>query len=279
MSAVPKAGGRGSGQGGAPVTSNPVISPPPVRPGTKHDDARPTARQAAYLVKGLARPDRRLPLFDDQGQAVSPEMVLVCLRRGWVEPWFFPKSRPQWFVCRLSAAGVRIARALASDRSADGLILGTIDQAGLTQLCGDDGSIHDRRCETAEEDGQMTEQTDRPQAADGGAKPSMPIDFAYLDWYTAGDRSVQADVLAIFRGQSMLWIDMFDPDMADTEWVALAHSLKGSARGIGAFTLGDLAEQAEALIDGDHRESRRGVLDAMRKALGAVQAEIDRMAA
>lgn len=69
------------------------------------------------------------------------------------------------------------------------------------------------------------------------------VDFAYLEGFAAGDTQVVAEVLELFRGQAELWRPrLIAPGDG---WRDLAHTIKGSARGIGAGELGDVAGRAE----------------------------------
>lgn len=70
-----------------------------------------------------------------------------------------------------------------------------------------------------------------------------PVDFEYLESYAGGDRQVIAEVLALFLGQAEIWRGkLADPGDG---WRDLNHTIKGAARGIGAGTLGDVADRAE----------------------------------
>lgn len=69
------------------------------------------------------------------------------------------------------------------------------------------------------------------------------VDFAYLEDYAAGDRGVIEEVLALFREQASIWSPMLDPQ--GEAWRDAVHTIKGAARGIGAFALGDVCERAE----------------------------------
>ena len=62
-----------------------------------------------YLRRGLAQPGGKLPLFDLDGQRVSPRIVRDCLARGLAEPWFPNPLKPDWQVCRLTDSGRRVA--------------------------------------------------------------------------------------------------------------------------------------------------------------------------
>lgn len=66
---------------------------------------RPTAAQRAYLRRGLGQPGGKLPLFDEQGQHYSERTIRSCIAHGWAEPWFANPLKPDWLVCKLTAAG------------------------------------------------------------------------------------------------------------------------------------------------------------------------------
>ncbi len=69
------------------------------------------------------------------------------------------------------------------------------------------------------------------------------VDFGYLESYTAGDRQVIAEVLALFQGQAEVWsAQLGQPGGSGRD---LAHTIKGAARGIGAAALGDIADRVE----------------------------------
>ncbi|MGQ9370190.1 hypothetical protein [Azospirillum sp. ST 5-10] len=69
------------------------------------DPRPPTDAEAAWLRRGLDQPGGKLPLFDEDGQRVRARVVRVCLERGWAERWFANPLKPDWLVCRLTAAG------------------------------------------------------------------------------------------------------------------------------------------------------------------------------
>lgn len=71
--------------------------------------ARATAAQRDWLRRGLDQPGGKLPLFDRDGQRIHPRTIRSCVERGWAEPWFDNPLKPDWLVCKLTAAGRRIA--------------------------------------------------------------------------------------------------------------------------------------------------------------------------
>ncbi|WP_080901153.1 Hpt domain-containing protein [Rhodopseudomonas palustris] len=98
-----------------------------------------------------------------------------------------------------------------------------------------------------------------------------PLDLAHLARMTLGDAGLEREVLALFVAQadSLMAILAALPDDA----AALAHTLKGSARAIGAFGVADAVVELEAAL-------RRGddaalalltlgcAVDAAREAIG-----------
>jgi hypothetical protein len=69
----------------------------------------PNAAQRAWLARGLDQPGGKLPLFDRNGQRVSPRTVKVCVEHGWAEPWFSNPLKPDWLICKLTPEGRRAA--------------------------------------------------------------------------------------------------------------------------------------------------------------------------
>src|SRR5262249_39922860 len=69
---------------------------------------RPTEPQRRYLARGPSEPGGKLPLFDADGRQVPRKTIEACMAHGWAEPWFNNPIKPDWLVCRLTAAGYRI---------------------------------------------------------------------------------------------------------------------------------------------------------------------------
>ena len=67
----------------------------------------PTAAQRNYLARGLGQPGGKLPLFDEDGQAIDPRIIRACLAQGWAMPWFANPIKPDFLVCRLTEEGRR----------------------------------------------------------------------------------------------------------------------------------------------------------------------------
>src|SRR5882757_2935722 len=76
------------------------------------------------------------------------------------------------------------------------------------------------------------------------ASDDRPIDLVHLARTTLGDRSLEREVLQLFDRQSSLLIARMRT-AAPAGVVTLAHTLKGSARGIGAWRVARAAEALE----------------------------------
>jgi HPt (histidine-containing phosphotransfer) domain-containing protein len=84
------------------------------------------------------------------------------------------------------------------------------------------------------------------------------IDDNHLGRMTLGDRRLEREVLEIFVRQTVIMLERIagtDPALA----AAAAHTLTGSARGIGAWRVAQAAEQLERIAGG---ASGTGALDA-----------------
>ena len=100
-----------------------------------------------------------------------------------------------------------------------------------------------------------------PLAPDDG-----PIDLEHLGRMTLGDASLEHEVLAMFAAQSVTLIGVLSTLPPDAG--ALAHTLKGSARAIGAFAVADAAEGLEAALGNGNDPARAlaGLKDAVAQA-------------
>lgn len=73
----------------------------------------------------------------------------------------------------------------------------------------------------------------------------QPIDLAHLSRMTLGERALECEVLALFDRQAELLLPRIRAG-APAVVAAAAHTLKGSARGIGAWRVERAAEAVEA---------------------------------
>jgi HPt (histidine-containing phosphotransfer) domain-containing protein len=110
-----------------------------------------------------------------------------------------------------------------------------------------------------------------PLAPDDG-----PIDLAHLARMTLGDAHLEHEVLAMFSAQSAKLLDTLATLPAEA--AALAHTLKGSAKAIGALAVADAASGLEAALaaGSDPREAMAELGEAVALARTAIDAMLRR---
>jgi HPt (histidine-containing phosphotransfer) domain-containing protein len=92
------------------------------------------------------------------------------------------------------------------------------------------------------------------------AGTALAIDCDHLRAMTLGDHSLEQEVLRLFDRQAELLVArMRAADPATLS--ALAHAIKGSARGIGAFAVASACERLERGADGLEREVAMSTLE------------------
>jgi HPt (histidine-containing phosphotransfer) domain-containing protein len=80
------------------------------------------------------------------------------------------------------------------------------------------------------------------------------IDLEHLARYTGGERALNEDVLRLFDNQITAMVGELHALIASRDgkrWREVAHTIKGAARGVGAFSMGDLAASAEPINPAD----------------------------
>jgi len=107
------------------------------------------------------------------------------------------------------------------------------------------------------------------------APEQRPIDLAHLNRYTGGEAGLNAEVLDLFSGQTAEMLRRLESflDAQDRKaWRDMLHALKGAARGVGAFALGDEAERAERIDPSGERERAAEALRGLTRRFEAVNA-------
>lgn len=99
----------------------------------------------------------------------------------------------------------------------------------------------------------------------GGA--GRPVDLVHLSRYTMGDRNLESELLGLFRQQARVYVSRMREAESDQDWHRAAHSLKGSAKAVGAWAVAQVCEGAESL--------GAGAQDARLKAIGEIEAQLD----
>ena len=103
------------------------------------------------------------------------------------------------------------------------------------------------------------------------APDDRPIDLVHLARTTLGDRALEREVLQLFDRQSSMLIARMRT-AAPAAVAALAHTLKGSARGIGAWRVARAADLLE--LAGISGEPTAEALDGLAAASDEARAVI-----
>lgn len=98
-----------------------------------------------------------------------------------------------------------------------------------------------------------------------------PIDFVHLAQYTAGDKVLEADLLAEFVINAEGYVARIAAAPGSEDADIAAHTLKGSAQGMGAFALAQAAAEAEEIETADAGNNP--------EILSRLHAEMDRLRA
>ena len=105
-------------------------------------------------------------------------------------------------------------------------------------------------------------------------RPTEPaIDVAHLGRMTFGEKGLEAEVLQLFDRQAGMLLARIEA--ASTEAVAsFAHTLKGSARGIGAWQVAKAAEAVELAPGVGDASALRGALKTLAATVATARAAI-----
>jgi HPt (histidine-containing phosphotransfer) domain-containing protein len=107
-----------------------------------------------------------------------------------------------------------------------------------------------------------------------------PIDLDHLNHYTGGDRAVNEQILRMFQEQcagTLVKLEALAKEngAGSKAWHDLAHTLKGAARGVGAFALADVAAETEKIAADEGAVTE--VLHRLRNKSMAVQMFIEQV--
>ena len=99
---------------------------------------------------------------------------------------------------------------------------------------------------------------------DAGTKA---IDLSYLKRFTLGNRDLEREVLYLFAQAAPGYLRQLREAAHAKAWHDAAHTLKGSARAVGAWRVARAAELAEKLRFGTETDRRNLAVDNAAEAL------------
>ena len=91
---------------------------------------------------------------------------------------------------------------------------------------------------------------------------SQPVDMDHLARYTGGEKSLNAEILRLFDSQVTDMVGQLNAVIAVRDakrWREITHTIKGAARGVGAFGMGEAAAAAEPIDPANEDRARTAV--------------------
>lgn len=100
---------------------------------------------------------------------------------------------------------------------------------------------------------------------------ATPIDRHHLERYTLGSPDLEREILGLFVAQLPLSIEQLRFSVTDREWQVAAHTIKGSARAVGAGEVSRLALEAEQMPALEDETERSRILAQLEDAAEVVR--------
>ena len=94
-----------------------------------------------------------------------------------------------------------------------------------------------------------------------------PIDHVHLARYTFGNAALEREVLGLFAEQAPTTLAWLKSASTPKAWRDAAHTLKGSARAVGACDVAAAAEAAEGLACATDPDAKAMAVDRLERAL------------
>jgi len=110
--------------------------------------------------------------------------------------------------------------------------------------------------------------------AEASGSGHLPVDLDHLRRYTMGDRQLEREILGLFADQLPVTIATLKSATTDKEWSIAAHTLKGSARAVGAWSIATIAECAEHLKPAAGHAEKGRLIRSMEEAADTARAFI-----
>lgn len=96
-----------------------------------------------------------------------------------------------------------------------------------------------------------------------------PVDLVHLSRQSLGDRALEQEILALFKSQSLLYLSRLSNATTSDERKLAAHTILGSARGIGAWRVAEEARSIEAACA--HLSDLSALTEALDEANGYIE--------
>jgi len=100
------------------------------------------------------------------------------------------------------------------------------------------------------------------------------IDLEHLARYTGGEKAMNAEILKLFDGQISEMVAQLQSVLEQRDqktWRQVTHTIKGAARGVGAFAMGQAAADAEPVDPVTNQARAEEVIETLQREGHAVQ--------
>jgi len=106
-----------------------------------------------------------------------------------------------------------------------------------------------------------------------GRHHDAPIDWMHLSRFTLNDKALEHEVLGLFAMEAPRYLARMYAAADRKDWIEAAHTLKGSARAVGAWAIAECAQAAETLeINAGPEAIRVPAQSALRPCRGMIEA-------
>lgn len=102
-----------------------------------------------------------------------------------------------------------------------------------------------------------------------------PVDLVHLSRHTLGNRELEREILRLFYKQSGIYLERMRHAKSTDEWRDAVHTIKGSARGIGAWGVVGIAEKMEKVAAARLKKQRARMIEEFASKLADANAFID----
>ncbi|MEO8650902.1 MAG: Hpt domain-containing protein [Hyphomicrobiaceae bacterium] len=128
-------------------------------------------------------------------------------------------------------------------------------------------------------DGQDRSRDSAGRKRDSSRTYDTPIDWTHLSRFTLNDKALEHEVLGLFAMDAPRYLATMVGARGRKDWIEAAHTLKGSARAVGAWNVAEYAEVAEAMqltarCEPAELAGSRGMAEALDKLGRAVRSTV-----
>lgn len=110
---------------------------------------------------------------------------------------------------------------------------------------------------------------------DTSTSDCRPVDLVHLSRLTLGNRDLEQEVLQLFIRQSSIYLKRLSEASDKKSWCDAAHTIKGSAKGIGAWKVAEIAEAIERVQKAEAEGETRELLQALSESVEEANAFIE----